>query len=109
MAAAVKTTVDARARSLELAEARGYWSVCPPGRSVGLALDDAGLVISYTLRIPSASEADVWHIVTYSASHDDAVCDCHAGQYGRACWHRGVAIRAGRRLAHLARLGWPED
>lgn len=106
-AAAVKTT-DARTRSLELATARGYDSDCPPGRSIGLALNDAGLVITYTLAVPSASEADMSHTVVYHAATDDARCDCHAGQYGRPCWHRGGAIRAGRRLAHLARLGWTD-
>lgn len=108
MVAAAKT-VDARTRSLELAEARGYWSVCPPGRSMEITLDDGGKVITYTLCIPSASQAGVWHLVTCDVRHDDARCDCPAARCNGACWHRGIGVRSGRYIARLAQLGWPED
>lgn len=111
MATATATRVDTRQRSIELAEERGYWSSSTgPGRTVDYQLADEGRrLVSLTMSVPSASECDVWHTVVYDASRDDAQCDCHSGAWGHSCWHRGVAVKIGRYVARLARLGWPED
>lgn len=109
MATAVAKTTHARARSLEIVGERGYFG-WGPARTVATALaDDGRRLISLTVRVPSASRADVWHVLTYDAAADDARCDCQAAQHNRGCLHRGCAINAGRYVARLARLGWPED
>lgn len=104
-ARATATRVEAKTRSIELAQARGYH--CQgPARSVGIELDEVGRLISLTLRIPSASSAAVYTLV-YVLAHDDAHgCTCPSATHGRPCWHRGVAVAGGRWIAHLAATGW---
>lgn len=98
---------DPRARSLALAEARGYGSVCPPGRTVGVVVDaEEGRLITLTLAIPSATSGRVYGVI-YHAPQDHATCACAAGQHARPCWHTGVALRSGRWLAGVyARRDW---
>lgn len=108
MAAATKT-MDARVRSLEMVGERGYYG-WGPARTVATVLDASGRrLLSLTVRVPSASRAGVWHVLTYDAAVDDAVCGCLAAQHGYGCLHRGCAVNAGRYVARLARRGWPED
>src|SRR5690348_12078730 len=107
MATAVAKTTDAQARSLEIVRERGYYG-WGPARTVATVLDASGRrLISLTVRVPSASRAGVWHVLTYTSASDDAVCDCLAAQHGYGCLHRGCAVNAGRYVARLARLGWP--
>jgi len=107
MATAKTIATDAKARSLELARERGYHG-SGPARSIGMTLDGAGQLVALAVRVPSAtSERD--YTVGYLAARDDAECECEAARHGRACFHRGLAIRAGRYVARRARLGWPED
>ena len=98
-----------RARSLEIVGQRGYFG-WGPACTVATVLDASGQrLISLTVRVPSASRADVWHVLTYDAAADDAMCDCRSAAHGGPCFHRGCAVNAGRYVARLARLGWPED
>lgn len=100
MIAAVKTT-DTRARSLELATARGEAPCSWAARTLGWTLDDAtGALVSLALAIHSAHSEQVY-AVGYRTSVDDAECDCPAASYGRPCWHRGLAILKGRIVARL--------
>lgn len=107
--AAIPHTTDARARSLELAVQRGHTSCSHAARTLGWSLDEqSGALVSMALEIHSAHD-ETRYSVGYLAAKDDATCECQAAQYGRACWHRGLAIICGRYVARRARLGWPED
>lgn len=109
MAAARVQVNDARARSLEIVSERGYYG-WGPACTVATVLDASGRrLVSLTVRVPSASQAGVWHMLTYDATTDDATCDCLAAQHGLGCFHRGCAVNAGRYVARLAFRGWPED
>lgn len=109
MTTATRTTSDARTRSLEIVGERGYFG-WGPARTVATVLDDSGRrLISLTVRVPSASQAGVWHVLTYDAAADDASCDCRSAAHGGPCLYRGCAVNAGRYVARQARLGWPED
>lgn len=110
MATATRTsTVDMRTRSLEIANERGYIGA-GPARTVATELDVSGRqLISLTVRVPSASQAGGWHVLTYITARDDAACDCRSAAHGGPCLHRGCAIGLGRYVARRARLGWPED
>lgn len=92
---AAKAT-DPRTRSLELAEARGETSCSHRAHTLGWTLSDAGALVSLALAIDSAHDLETRYAVGYSAATDDATCDCTAAQYGRPCWHRGLAILCGR-------------
>lgn len=100
MATAVAKTTDARARSLELAEAHGHTSCSHAAKTLGWTLDErTGALVSLVLEISSAT-SDAVYAVGYNAYDDDATCDCPAARYGRhGCWHRGLAILCGRDVA----------
>lgn len=107
--AAAATAVDPKTRSLEIVTERGYFGA-GPARTVATELDASGRrLISLTVRVPSASQADAWHVLTYVTARDDADCDCRSATHGGPCFHRGCAVGLGRYVARLARLGWPED
>lgn len=104
MATARATMADARARSIELATARGETSCSWVARTLGWTLDaHSGALVSLALAIHSAHDADTVYAVSYDARHDDAACDCLAARYGgrHGCWHRGLAIIKGRAVARL--------
>lgn len=104
MATAVAKTTDARARSLELAEARGETPCSWAARTLGWTLDEhTGALVSLALAIHSA-HSDAVYAVGYLAGSDDASCDCPAGAHHRPCWHRGLAILKGRSVARLYTL-----
>lgn len=104
MATAVAKTTDARARSLELAEAHGHTSCSHAAKTLGWTLDErTGALVSLVLEISSAT-SDAVYAVGYLAGSDDASCDCPAGAHHRPCWHRGLAILKGRSVARLYTL-----
>lgn len=106
MATAVAVKVDARARSIDLAEARGETVCSWHARSIGLTLDGAngeGDLVNAAWRVASAS-SDAVYTVTYTAAGDHgdhAECECRSAQYGRPCWHVGLALMMGRYLAQM--------
>ena len=109
MATATRTT-DARARSIELAQAHGETICSHRARTLGWTLDaQTGALVSLALEIHSAHDGEQVYSVGYLASRDDGLCDCQAAQYSRPCWHRGLAILCGRYVAQRARRGWLED
>ena len=80
-----------------------------PCVTIGFTLNETtGALISLAVKVASASGGED-HIVTYQTAADDAQCDCTAASFGKACFHRGVGLQAGRYVARRARLGWPED
>jgi hypothetical protein len=102
--AAAKATTDARARSIELAQARGETPCSWAARTTGWTLDEqSGALVSLALAIYSAHDADTVYAVGYDARRDDASCDCPAARYGQrhGCWHRGLGIVKGRSVARL--------
>lgn len=103
------TLEERRERSLALVEERGYHGWGPACTVATRLSSDGRRLISLTVRVSSASQADVWHVLTYDRARDDAECDCLSAQHGAPCFHRGCAINAGRYVARLARRGWPED
>jgi len=107
MATAAAKSTDMRTRSIELAEARGYHG-SGSAQSIGATFGADGQLVALAVRVPSAS-SDGSYTVGYLAARDDAECECEAARHGRACFHRGLAIRAGRYVTRRARLGWPED
>lgn len=104
---ATATTVDQRARSLELAAAKGY-TLQGPARTLGAAFSEDGRLISLAVRVASAS-SDAVYIVTYQTATDRAACECPAAAHARPCWHAGVGLAGGRYVARRAALGFPED
>jgi hypothetical protein len=85
-----------RARSLQLAEARGLTTAA---RAIVIERDAHGVAQLVVSAVPSASEPDAQHIVIYDAVEDAAHCDCAAGKNGLACGHAGAALLAGRAAA----------
>lgn len=101
MATATRTTLDAKTRSIELAQTHGHTACSHAARTLGWTLDDTtGALVSLALEIHSAHSETVY-AVGYSAATDDASCECTAAQYGRGCTHRGVAIICGREVARI--------
>ncbi|HZC04072.1 MAG TPA: SWIM zinc finger family protein [Ktedonobacterales bacterium] len=100
MATATKTLTDARARSIELATAKGHTPCSHAAKTLGWHLDERDQLVSLALEIHSAHD-ETRYAVGYLASADDASCDCQAAQYGRPCWHRGLAIICGRDVARI--------
>lgn len=100
MAIATATHVDQRARSLELAQARGHTVCSWAARTIGWTLGDGGELVNAAWRVESAS-SDAEYIVSYTAADDRAECACQAAQHHRPCWHAGLALMKGRYLAHL--------
>lgn len=92
-------TTDAKTRSLQLAAEKGETSCSHAAKTLGWTLDEQGTLVSLALEIRSAHNDEQVYAVGYSASEDDATCDCTAASYGRPCWHRGLAILAGRVIA----------
>ena len=109
MATATRTTTDARARSIELAQAHGETICSHRARTLGWTLDERGQLVSLALEIRSAHDGEQTYSVGYLASRDDGLCDCQAAQHHSGCWHRGLAILCGRHIAQRARRGWQED
>ena len=92
---------DLRARSLELAEARGETVCSWHAHSIGMTLGEDGQLINAAWRVESATDSDREYVVTYQAAGDHAVCECHAAQFGHACWHAGLGLMIGRSLQRL--------
>lgn len=103
MATAMVTRIDQRARSIELAEARGETVCSWHARSIGYTLGEGGDLVNAAWRVASAS-SDAVYVVTYIAAGDHAdyaACECRSAQYGRPCWHAGLALMMGRYLARM--------
>lgn len=104
MATAAKTAtqvaMESKARSIELAQAKGHTACSHAARIIGWVCDGEGDLTSAAWRIASAT-SDAEYTVGYLAFTDDADCDCRAGQFGRPCWHRGLGIIIGRELARI--------
>ncbi|HZC04413.1 MAG TPA: hypothetical protein VE338_02135 [Ktedonobacterales bacterium] len=94
------TVTDAKARSLVLATAHGQTSCSWAAKTLGWTLDETtGELVSLALAISSATSDETVYAVGYRAAADDAECECPAAQHGRGCWHRGLAMLAGRSIA----------
>lgn len=108
--ASAPASSDPHARALELARQHGYhkWG---PARTRTWTLDAAGQLVGFAVRVPSSRASDQAYTVVYQILDGREVisCDCQAGQYNRPCWHAGCGVAAGRYVARLAALGWPED
>lgn len=104
-AAATRTPLDTKNRSLELAQAQGQTSCSHAARTTGWTVDEAtGELVSLSLAIRSAHGSDTAYTVGYHSGDDDAQCSCRAARMGRGCWHRGLAIIKGRSVARLYSL-----
>lgn len=105
MATATITTrtppvTDAKTRSLELAQAHGQTSCSHAAMTLGWTLDErSGELVSLAVAIRSATQEERVYAVGYRAAADDAECECPAAAHHHACWHRGLAILAGRAVA----------
>lgn len=97
---ATTKTADPKTRSLELAQEKGYTSG-DAARTLGWVCGDHGELVSLAVRVASARDPDTVYVVGYLAARDDAECECPAAQHGRGCWHRGVAIQAGRQSTRI--------
>lgn len=110
MATAAAIKPDVRARSVELAQAKGYTHCSWAAHRIGYTLDETtGELVNAAWMIDSAT-SDAQYAVTYvagisSISGDDqddlAECECKAAQYGRPCWHAGLGYLCGRYLRGL--------
>lgn len=96
---ATTKATDPKTRSLELAAEKGETSCSHAAKTLGWTLDEQGALVSLALEIRSAHSDEQVYAVGYSASDDDASCDCTAANYGHPCWHRGLGILAGRVIA----------
>ena len=55
-------------------------------------------------RVPSASSDATYLVTVHGAEY---VCDCTAGQHGRACWHKAAVLIAKVEHASRARVIGP--
>lgn len=108
MATATAIRTDAKTRSIELAQEKGHTVCSWAARSIGFTLGEDGQLVNAAWRVESAS-SDAEYVVTYTAASDRAECECAAAQYGRPCWHAGLALLKGRYLARLYSAGGRDE